>query len=250
MEKVDGNLAKLISLVVIAVILGGSFIIATSIATKGFIDVKGSNSITVTGSAKQQIKSDLIVWRGSFTAQTPTMSEAYTKLKVDLDKVKSYLAGKGIKESSMVISSISTTPITEITANGTYTNNVIAYRMDQYIEISSSDVDGITKISREATELINQGVEFQSQPPQYFYTKIADLKIKMLAEATKDSKARAEQIAVNTGSQIGDLQSAKMGVFQITALYSNDVVDGGYNDTSSIDKEITAVISCNFHLKK
>lgn len=250
MNKTDGNLSRFLILIVIAAILGGSFIAATSIATKGFVDVKGSNSITVTGSAKKQIKSDLIVWRGNFTAQTPTMGEAYKKLSGDLEKVKAYLVSKGIKEGDMVISSINTSPITEITSNGTYTNNVIAYRMDQYIEISSSDVDGITKLSREATDLINQGVEFQSQPPQYFYTKIADLKVKMLAEATKDAKARAEQIALNTGSKIGDLQSAKMGVFQITALYSNDVVDGGYNDTSSIDKEITAVISCSFHLSK
>ena len=250
MNKSEGNLSKFIAMAVIAIILGGSFIGATSIATKGFVDVKGNNSITVTGSAKKQIKSDLIVWRGSFTAQTPTMGEAYKKLKGDLEKVKAYLIKKGLKEDAMVISSINTTPVTEITANGTYTNNVIAYRMDQYIEISSPDVDGITKISREATELINQGVEFQSQPPQYFYTKIADMKVKMLAEATKDAKSRAEQIALNTGSKIGELQSAKMGVFQITALYNNDVVDGGVNDTSSIDKEITAVISCSFHLNK
>lgn len=250
MDKTSGTLGKFLAMTLIAIILGGSFIVATFIATKGFVDVKGNNSITVTGSAKKQIKSDLIVWRGSFTAQSPTMAEAYKKLKSDMTNVKSYLSEKGIKEDAMVISSISTTPINEITVNGAYTNNVIAYRMDQYIEISSSDVDGITKISREATELINQGVEFQSQPPQYFYTKIADLKIKMLAEATKDSKSRAEQIALNTGTKIGALQSAKMGVFQITALYSNDVVDGGYNDTSSIDKEITAVISCSFQLQK
>lgn len=250
MTEGKGEMKKYLALIVIALILGGSFLGAAAVATKGFVDVKGNSSITVTGSAKKQIKSDLIVWRGSFSAQTPTMAEAYTKLKGDLEKAKAYLIKQGIKENEMVISSINTMPINEITMNGSYTNNVIAYRMDQYIEISSSDVDGITKISREATELINQGVEFQSQPPQYFYTKIADMKVKMLAEATKDSKARAEQIALNTGSKIGPLQSAKMGVFQITALYSNDVVDGGYNDTSSIEKEITAVVSCSFQLSK
>jgi uncharacterized protein len=148
-----------------------------------------------------------------------------------------------------VFSAIGTSPINEVNFNGQYTNNIIAYRLNQRVEISSGDVDKISQISREATELMNDGVEFQSFPPQYFYTKIADLKVSMLAGATKDAKNRAEQIAQNTGSNIGALKSAKMGVFQITPLYSTEVADYGINDTSSLEKEITAVVTCTFEMK-
>jgi hypothetical protein len=71
----------------------------------------------------------------------------------------------------------------------------------------------------------------------------------MLSLATKDAMKRAEQIATNTNSKVGALRSARMGVFQITPLYSNEVADYGINDTSSLDKEITAVISCDFQIK-
>ena len=71
----------------------------------------------------------------------------------------------------------------------------------------------------------------------------------MLAEATKDAKNRAEQISQNTDSRIGALKSAKMGVFQITPLYSTEVADYGINDTSSLEKEITAVVTCTFEMK-
>jgi hypothetical protein len=129
------------------------------------------------------------------------------------------------------------------------TSQVEGYRLYQQVELSSKDVDKITQLSRQTTDLINQGVEFQSNPPQYFYTKIADLKVEMLSLATKDAKVRADQIANNAGSKVGALRAARMGVFQITPLYSNDISDYGINDTSSLDKEITAVMNCEFEIE-
>jgi hypothetical protein len=177
------------------------------------------------------------------------MAEAYAELKLDSEKVRKYLKGKGIDEKDIVFSSIDTSPIHEVNFNGQYTNNIIAYRLYQHVEVSLEEVDKLSKIAREATELMNEGVEFQSSPPQYYYTKIANLKVSMLAEATKDAKNRAEQISQNTGSKIGALKSARMGVFQITPLYSTEVADYGINDTSSMDKEITAVVTCTFEMK-
>lgn len=240
---------KSIALIAVAVILALGLVLSTYIATNGFVEIKGNKSITVTGSAKQQIKSDLISWQGSFSCQSPQMSEAYARLKESHEKVKKYLIAKGIEEKNLVFSSIYTNTIFEVNYNGQYTNNILGYRLEQRVEVSSNDVDKIAKISREATELINEGVEFQSFQPQYFYTRIADLKVSMLAEATKDAKNRADQIAQNTGSRIGALRSAKMGVFQITPLYSTEVADYGINDTSSLEKEITAVVTCSFEMK-
>jgi hypothetical protein len=240
---------KYIALVLVALILSAGLIASTVIATNGLVEIKGSRSITVTGSAKQQLKSDLIEWKGSFSSQSQLMPEAYAKLKADSDKVRKYLQGKGIDEKDMVFSSIDTNPVYEVNYNGQYTNNIIAYRLYQRVEISSVEVDKLSQIAREATELINEGIEFQSFPPQYYYTKIADLKVSMLAEATKDAKNRAEQISQNTDSKIGTLKSAKMGVFQITPLYSTEVADYGINDTSSMEKEITAVVTCTFEMK-
>lgn len=240
---------KSIAFILVALILSAGLIISTFIVTDGIVEIKGNRSITVTGSAKQQIKSDVIEWTGSFSCQSQLMPEAYTKLKADSEKVKKYLKEKGISEEDMVFSSIDTNPIHEVNYNGQYTNNIIAYRLYQRVQVSSTDVDKLSRIAREATELINEGIEFQSYSPQYYYSKIADLKISMLAEATKDAKSRAEQISQNTGSNIGALKSARMGVFQITPLYSTEVSDYGINDTSSLDKEITAVVTCTFEMK-
>jgi len=114
------------------------------------------------------------------------------------------------------------------------------------MEVRSGDVDKIAVIAREATELINQGILIESNAPQYYNTKIGDLKIEMLGEAAKDAKTRAEQIANSTGNSIGAVRSAKMGVLQITPPDSTEVSDSGMYDTSSIEKDMTAVVNISF----
>ena len=71
----------------------------------------------------------------------------------------------------------------------------------------------------------------------------------MIELATQDARARAEAMLKSSGKAPGDLVSASVGVFQITPLYSNEISDYGINDTSSIDKEITAVVNCSFEVK-
>jgi hypothetical protein len=71
----------------------------------------------------------------------------------------------------------------------------------------------------------------------------------MLAAATKDATKRAQMIAENAGSQLGNLTYADMGVMQITPLYSNEISDYGISDTTSLEKEITAVVHCTFKIK-
>jgi hypothetical protein len=107
----------------------------------------------------------------------------------------------------------------------------------------------VANVARTITSLIQQGVLVESLPPKYLYTKLADLKIAMLADATKDATARAQQVAINSGAQLGSIQDARMGVMQITPVHSNDVSDSGNNDTSSRVKEITAVVTARFSLR-
>lgn len=240
-----------LSSIIVAVILVVGAIVSSLIMTSGIVKVKSSRTnITVTGSAKKQITSDLIVWTGSFTAQSPKLEDAYASLEESREKVKNYLVKKGIEEDILVFSSITTNPTFVISDYGITTNQVEYYTLSESVTISSNEIDKVTEISRTATELLNEGVGFQSDPPQYLYTKLADIKVEMLAEATKDAKKRAEMIAENAGSKLGTLTYADMGVMQITPLYSNDVSDLGINDTYSLEKEITAVVHCNFEIDK
>jgi len=237
--------------VIISIILTAGLVTASFIMTRGFMKVRESQkTIEVVGSAKKQIRSDLVIWSGSFSAQSSRTSEAYAVMKQNADKVRKFLASWKIADKDMVFSSITTNINYVLTKEGNQTSRIDSYKLTQQVQIRSSDVDKIAELSRKATELLNEGVEFSSGEPQYYYTKIADLKIEVLSMASKDAKVRAEKVAENTGCRIGRLASAYMGVFQITPLYSTEVSDLGVYDTTSIDKEITSVVICRFDIDR
>jgi hypothetical protein len=75
------------------------------------------------------------------------------------------------------------------------------------------------------------------------------LKIDMLAEATKDATLRATQIVENANGKLGKLVEARMGVMQINPKGVTSVSDTGNNDTTSLEKEILAVVTVSFELK-
>ncbi|HBR57375.1 MAG TPA: SIMPL domain-containing protein [Blastocatellia bacterium] len=207
---------------------------------------KGDEAITVTGSAKRRIKSDLVIWSAGVSYQASQLADAYRELSTNIPKIKQYLASKGVAEAQMTVSAISSTTLYERDSNGRETSQISGYTLRQDISVRSNEVDKIAQIAREATELINQGILLESRSPEYYYTEIGDLKIEMLGEAAKDAKTRAERIAASTGNSIGSVRSARMGVLQITAADSTEVSDYGIFDTSTIDKDMTAVVNVSF----
>jgi hypothetical protein len=115
------------------------------------------------------------------------------------------------------------------------------------VQIESNEVDKVEEISRQVSELINSGIELYSDKPQYYYTKLAELKIQMIAEATKDANNRAARIAENAGSSLGDLKNASMGVFQIVAQNSSEEYSwGGAFNTSSKRKTANITVDLEY----
>jgi hypothetical protein len=232
-----------------AAVLGVALVVASAIGACAAERIKASRqAITVTGSAKKQIRSDMIIWRGWVAHQSGDLRSAYADLKSSMATLRAYLAEKGVPSDQIVETPIQTVTLHPMTERGMESSDIIGYRLQQGVEIRSNDVDGITRISREATELINQGIALESMPPEYLYTKIQEAKVEMLAAAARDAKLRAEQVADATGSEIGAVKSARMGVLQITPAFSVEVSDYGINDTSSLEKDITAVVSMEFEI--
>lgn len=237
------------------IILGVCFVIATIVSTmilsKGLLQIRkfSSEVVTVTGSAEKKIVSDHIVWSAKFTRQEKDLKVGYSKLQDDLKKVKEYLSSKGIQDDEITISSVDTSTLFKKNEKGNDTNEIEAYRLSQGIEVKSYDVKRVEDVSRQSTELIEQDIRLISNSPEYFYTKLAELKIEMLAMATEDAKKRALTMANSTGNRIGAIRSAKMGTFQITPVNSYDVSWYGNNDTSSYEKKVMAVVNASFAIE-
>ncbi len=246
-EQHSKNTVSLRNYLVPTLIVLGILLAALVLASAYKYKFKTQQTIRVTGSAEANFTSDLIAWNGSYNRTAMDLKVAYAQLKQDENNVKKYLTGKGIAAKEMIFSSVKIDKLFNTTYNdeGKITGNSFSgYNLTQNVKVQSADIEKVEALSREITELIETGIELNSPEPLYFYTKLADLKLDLLAKAAEDARKRAEIIAKNTGGNLGAVTKASMGIFQITGQNSDeDYSYGGAFNTSSKDK--TASITVN-----
>lgn len=219
-------------------------------ATKYAVNSLSREGITVTGSAYEIVKSDSGKLAFDISIQAKSKAEAYNLMKTQLPVVKKYLEEKGIKPENIEIRNYNgyyTYKYNNVTRS--YTNEVDFYKLSQPVEITSDDVNKIKELSIDIQSLLDKGIDINVNVASYFYSKLPELKVKLLAEATTDAKDRASAMLKATHNKVGKIQSVKMGVFQITDVDSTNVSDMGINDTSTIDKKVTAVANVVFKIK-
>jgi len=231
------------AIVIAAIVLGNAFVHRN----------KAESQISVTGLGEKNFQSDLIVWEGSFSRDNVNLKIASAELKSDKSLIENYLVKNGVDKRSIVFSAINIRELKKqkYSQSGELAGEEFAgYKLTQSIEMTSKEIEKIEGISRKITELLNEGIQFNSENPRYYYTKLADLKIVLVSEATKDARERAEKIAEESGSKIDDLISAQMGIIQITGQNSNENYSwGGTYNTTSKDKTASITMKLTYKVK-
>lgn len=246
MEKIKNHIGL--------IIVSAAIVFSTFLAANAFKNRNSNNdTINVTGLGSKDFESDLIVWNSSFTKKSTDLKTAYASLEKDREALKNYLLSKGVKEKEIVFSSVGISKDFDRTYDeyqNVRSEVFTGYTLKQNVQVESKEVEKIENISRQVTELINSGVELYSDQPEYYYTKLAELKLQMIAEATKDAKLRAEKIAENAGAKLGDLKKSEMGVFQIIAQNSSeDYSWGGSFNTSSKKKTANITMKLSYNIR-
>ncbi|MEN9994379.1 MAG: hypothetical protein RL762_1036 [Bacteroidota bacterium] len=230
-----------------AVIITG-LILGKAYMSKG----KPDDTVSVIGLGEESFDSDLIVWRASFSRRSMELKDAYAQLNADIRKVKSYLKSRGISDDEMVFEAadISKEWSNIYDDEGNIRQTIFdGYSLNQSVKVSSKKVNVVEQTSRQVSELIDAGIELNSDAPEYYYTKLAQLKLKMIEAATKDAHERAAKIAENGGGSLGKLMFADMGVFQITAENSSEEYEwGGSFNTSSRRKTASVTIRLKYKI--
>ena len=240
MEKLE-KFQLLVSCTVIAL---GILISAALFAYK----MPTGENITVTGSASKIVKSDNAKLSFMLEGRAKTQKEAFKVIKSYHPEILKYLTSKGINKEDIDIKPINGY-YNYRNVNGYSTNEIQDYSANQSIEIKSKDVEKMKEISTDMQSLSDKGIEMHIDRPEFYYSDLASVKIELLKEASKDAKERAKSMLSATGSSVGKVKQIKMGVFQITPPDSTDVSDYGVNDTSTIDKKVTAVANVVFKVK-
>lgn len=238
------KLAK-IQVAMLGLILGLCLIIGASVLSSNF----KRNEITVTGSAFEIVKSDSAAWRVQVSTKASTSVEAYNLLKAQVPVVEEFLINSGIKKEQISYMGINNYPTYKRDAKGNMTDAVAFYNYDQTIKISSDNPELIEKTYLDTPSLIQKGITVQAFSPEYYYSGLNQKKAELLKAATADAKVRAQGMLKATNNKVGKISSVRMGVMQITPADSNEVSDWGINDSSTIDKKITAVANVVFSVR-
>ena len=227
-------------------ILGLALVIAAAVTAWGLAQLRGAgDELTVTGSSRRAVTSDLVVWRLTVSATRPGLADALRDVNAQGVRVRAFLRAQQVPDSAVSESPLTTATVNE-TSNGNETGRVAAYRLTQGFVVTSHGVAAITAVVGHVSELVTQGVPVDSDRPEYLVTRLPELRIALLADAVKDARVRADQIAEAAGARVGRVKNVRVGVFQVTRPNSIDVSDYGTYDTSSREKDVTAVVRVTF----
>lgn len=206
-------------------------------------------TITVTGLGEQEFTSDMIVWRGWIVVDDQSIANGYAKLEGDKAKVLKFIESNGIKSDEVVFQFVDNFKNTEpLYQNGNYVGQrFTGYTLRQPFSVESTDVEAVENISREISALLAQGIQIESTQPDYYYSGLDGLKLELIGRATADAKARAEEIASESGARLRKLKNGRMGVFQITGANTNEEFSaGGSFNTSSKNKKARITIRLEY----
>ena len=214
---------------------------------------RSQDTIVVTGLGETEFSSDLIVWSGTLTAEAQNAAAGYAEIEASKAKVQQYLTAKGLPAEAVVFEFVNVdkqfSPV--YNANGNWAGQRFSgYALRQRFTVESKEVEKVETISREISSLIAHGVSIEAYAPDYYYTKLDDVKMGLIETASADARTRAEKIADNAGARIGRVASARMGVFQITGANSNEEFSaGGSFNTSSRNKKARITMRIEYRIK-
>ena len=239
LEKVEK-----LQIVTLGILIGLALVVSTKMVSSTI----QKNEISVTGSAFEIVKSDKGTLNFEINVKRPTKKDAYTAAQEQLKTVQKYLKDKKINNVEIKTTngyySYKTDPKT-----GYSTSVIDYYSLYQPVSITSDNVELIKEISNDISGLINQGIDITVNTPSYDYSKLPDLKVSLLEKASNDARNRAVSMLKPSHNRVGKISAVRMGVYQITPVDSTNVSDMGINDTSTIDKKVTAVANVVFKVK-
>lgn len=236
-----------VPVVAAATVLVLGAVIVAGIGAYTAYDIKLSrDSVEVTGSAKEPVTADtarLIINLDTRTGSTDQQS-GYARLEGASDKIVAYLESKGFTDYE--------TPA--ITSSPTYTYPqygepvFTGFSINRQILVRSSKIDEINALANSVEPFTGPNYNVTTQSLELTYSKLDEVRIRLLSEAIKDAKARAEAIASESGRSVGVLRNASSGVVQVLPQGGVDISDYGSYDTQSLHKEIMVTVRATFEL--
>lgn len=169
--------------------------------------------VTVKGSAEREVPADKVTWSIETKVTGDDLPLLYDKINIQTEKIKSFLKQNGIDEKEITVNPPSISDL-EAREWGDNQKN-FRYIVTTAITVATGKVAEVNKAIFKQAELLKQGVAFENSNPQYEYASFQQMKPEMMAEAIKNAQKTAEQFAEASNSDLGQIQTAGQGQFEI-----------------------------------
>jgi hypothetical protein len=212
-----------------------------------------SRTVTVKGLVEKEVKADQAIWKLGLRRASDDIRDAQAKISADRDAALVFLQKQGFKND-------------EVTREPTRTIDKMAREFGQLpgadrlryivttsLVVTTANVDLVRSALSATDELLKSGIALDGDRegaanPRYVVSRFNDLRPQLLAAATKNARATAQQFASDSGAQVGKIRSANQGMIQIFGVDGNDE-SAPFSPTSSPVKRIRVVSTFEFDLK-
>lgn len=227
----DKVLLACASLLAVGVISGG-YLLGDGLKRARAAD----RSVTVRGLAEKDVTADLATWSISYSATGFDLPSLRSEIDSNTKELRAYFTSLGFKPDAL-------NP-TGAGVNQYINNGVNTITITQRMLLRTNDIPRAQRAVAQQFDLVRRGVTLQEgSGMRYSFTKLNDIKPQMVALATKDARAAAEQFARDSGASVGGIKSATQGYFSIE---SRDGESDGSADTPY--KKVRVVTTVDFYL--
>lgn len=240
MERVMDNKSVAGAAVLAVGIAAGFGLLGSQISDslQNFVD--RDRVVTVKGLAEGEVQADYVIWPMTYREMGNDLPTVNAALEARAQQITKFLTDGGIKPEEITL----TTPNVDDAQANAYGDVKRPYRyaLMQTITVATNAVDKVRALISQQSKLIDQGVSFArdyAYQTQYSFTKLNDIKPKMVETATVNAREVAEKFAKDSGSELGKIRRASQGQFTI---YDRDM------NTAHI-KKVRVVTTVEYYLK-
>jgi hypothetical protein len=233
-----------------------AFLLAVGIALAGWWVGNGFTKsrvvdrfVTVKGLSERDVEADVALWPIPFVATDDVLSRAQDKIETSKQTILKFLSEHGIATDQVELQGL---VVNDVLANPYRSPGPVEnrYIITQTLMVRSEEPQIVRRASQDVGELVEKGVVLGSNSgpsggPTYLFTELTALKPEMIAEATANARAAAQQFAADSGSELGGIRQANQGVFVI--LPRNRAP--GIMEGNQLHKTVRVVATIDYYLK-
>lgn len=175
--------------------------------------------VTVKGLSEIEMPADRVLWPITYTELGNDLQEVYTTVEKKNNTIISFLTENGISRDEITASAPSVVDRQAEMYNGN-TQSPYRYNVTSVVTVSSENVDKVRELMVKQTSLLKSGIAITTANwqfrTQFLFTKLNDVKPKMIEEATKNARASAEKFAEDSQSKLGKIKTATQGQISIS----------------------------------